>query len=438
MRNWADRIRRVAEAGVLPTDSAEERLQKAVLTGTAVLIVILAFYWVGMYWTLGLRLSAAIPFTYQVLTIIGLAHFLWSKDVRLFRFSQLAMMLALPVALQWTLGGFVNSSAVLLWALIAPLGAIVFQGVKRAGPWFAAYTALIVLSGVLDNRLSLITPLIPSWLVVANFVMNIGAMSGVAYFVVRYFALERQRALEALQQEHRLLYDEQTRSQALLLNVLPEPIAERLKLTPGPIADAFPAATVLFADVVDFTTMSASLTPQQVVIWLGDLFALFDDLSDRYGLEKIKTIGDAYMAAAGVPRPGSDHVKSAAEMALQMQHLLASRTTPSGEPLKMRIGIHTGPVVAGVIGNRKFIYDLWGDTVNTASRMESHGVGGAIQVTEAAYNHLRNDYTFEERGQIAVKGKGMMRTYFLLGRKPQFGPTVLSSGAGDSQKRPSG
>ncbi len=423
-RDLADQIRRLSRAGVLPEDSADERLQKAVLSLTAVIISVLAIYWVGMYWVLGFRLAAAIPFTYQVLSIAGLVHFFRSKDVRLFRTSQLGTMLVLPFVLQWALGGFVNSSGVMLWALIAPLGALLYQ---RTGPWFGAYIALTVLSGILDHLLSPAAPLIPSGLIVTNFVMNIGAMSGVAYFLLRYFARERQRALEALQQQHHLLQDEQARSQALLLNVLPEPIAERLKRNPGTIADAFPEATVLFADVVDFTRMSASLTPEQVVTWLSDLFTMLDDLSDRYGLEKIKTVGDAYMAAAGVPTPGPDHAKNAAEMALAIQHLLARRTTPNGEHLHMRIGIHTGPVVAGVIGTRKFIYDLWGDTVNTASRMESHGLTDAIQVTEATYQRLRDEYEFEERGAIQVKGKGQMRTYLLKGRTPaRPGPVVPS------------
>jgi len=425
---WADQIRRLSMAGVLPKDTAEERLQKEVVTLTAIIITVLATYWVGMYWLLGLRLSAAIPFTYQALSIVGLAHFFWSKDIRLFRTSQLSMMLVLPFVLQWTLGGFVNSSAVMVWALITPLGALVVQNVERAGPWFGAYIGLTVLSGILNHFLAPAAPPIPSWLIIANFVMNIGAMSGVAYSLLRYFARERQHALEALQQNHALLQVEQGRSQALLLNVLPEPIAERLKQNPGTIADSFPEATVLFADVVDFTRMSASLSPEQVVAWLSDLFSLFDDLSNRYGLEKIKTIGDAYMAAAGLPTPGLDHLQNAVEMALEIRRRLAHRVGPDGGRLRMRIGIHTGPVVAGVIGTKKFIYDLWGDTVNTASRMESTGLADGIQVTETAYERLRDEYEFAERGTIEVKGKGRMRTYLLIGRKPtQPGPVVLTT-----------
>jgi len=410
-------LHRLASAGALANDTPDARLRKAVLTLTAVIIPALAVYWVAMYLTLGLRLSASLPFTYQLLSAVGLAHFLRTKDERFLRWSQLIMILLLPFLLQWSLGGFVNSSGVMLWAFFAPLGALLIRGPERAGIWFGAYLGLAVVSGLLDRSLSASAPPIPPWLMVLNFVMNISAVSGVAYFLLHYFARERQLALDALGLEHRRLQEEQERSESLLLNVLPKPIADRLKRDRSTIADRFPEATVLFADIVDFTPSSAALTPEGTVVWLNDLFSLFDSLSDRFGLEKIKTVGDAYMAVAGLPTPRADHTEAAADMALEMQRQLATRTTPNGRPLQMRIGIHTGPVVAGVIGTRKFIYDLWGDTVNIASRMESQGLPGAIQVTEAACQRLRERYECERRGTIQVKGKGEMLTYVLKGRR---------------------
>jgi len=403
-------LHRLANAGALADDTPDVRLQKAVLTLTAVIVPVLAFYWVGMYLALGLRLSASIPFAYQILSVIGLVHFLRTKEERLLRSSQLIITLLLPFFLQWSLGGFVNSSGVMLWALLAPLGALLIRGPERAGVWFGAYLSLAVVSGLIDRFLSAGAPLIPPWLTIMNFVMNIGAVSGVAYFLLHYFARERQQALDALGLEHE-------RSENLLLSILPKPIADRLKHDRSTIAERFPEATVLFADIVDFTPASASLTPEATVAWLNALFSLIDSLSDRFGLEKIKTIGDAYMAVAGLPTPRADHAEAAADMALEIQRQLATRTTPNGRPLQMRIGIHTGPVVAGVIGTRKFIYDLWGDTVNTASRMESQGVPGAIQVTDAAYQRLRDRYELECRGTIQVKGKGEMLTYVLKGRR---------------------
>jgi class 3 adenylate cyclase len=209
---------------------------------------------------------------------------------------------------------------------------------------------------------------------------------------------------------------ERQRSERLLLNVLPAPIATRLKETEGVIADAFPEVTVLFADIVDFTRRSQRIGPQQVVQALNELFSIFDRLAQQQGLEKIKTIGDAYMVAGGLPNPRPDHAQAVAEMALAVRDEVASRVDPSGQPLAVRIGMDTGPVVAGVIGTSKFSYDLWGDTVNMASRMESHGVPGYIQVTARTYQRLRDSCRFERRGPISVKGKGEIVTYFLVGR----------------------
>jgi class 3 adenylate cyclase len=212
---------------------------------------------------------------------------------------------------------------------------------------------------------------------------------------------------------------ERKKSERLLLNVLPASIAARLKQTEGVIADRFPDVTVLFADIVDFTRRSQQIAPEQVVQALDDLFSSFDRLAQRHGLEKIKTVGDAYMVAGGLPDPRPDHAQAVAEMALAIRDEVASRVDPSGQPLAVRIGMDTGPVVAGVIGTSKFSYDLWGDTVNTASRMESHGVPGCIQVTARTYERLRDGYGFERRGSIPVKGKGEIVTYFLVGRAHQ-------------------
>jgi class 3 adenylate cyclase len=214
----------------------------------------------------------------------------------------------------------------------------------------------------------------------------------------------------------RALQREKERSQRLLLNVLPAPIATRLEEQEDVIADGFPEVTVLFADLVDFTRRSQRSSPQQVVQVLDELFTAFDQLTKRHGLEKIKTIGDAYMVAGGLPEPRPDHARAVADMALAMRDEVAGRTDPSGQPLQVRIGIDTGPVVAGVIGTDKFSYDLWGDTVNTASRMESTGVPGCIQVTVRTYQRLGDGYRFQRRGLVAVKGKGEMVSYFLVGR----------------------
>ena len=212
------------------------------------------------------------------------------------------------------------------------------------------------------------------------------------------------------------LRDEQAKAERLLLNVLPKPIADRLKEDQRSIADAFSDVTILFADIVGFTQLSSHTSPDQLVAFLNEVFSAFDELAERLGLEKIKTIGDAYMVAGGLPEVSRDHARAVAEMALGMRELAASITTPDGKPLQIRIGLNTGPVVAGVIGRKKFIYDLWGDAVNTASRMESHSTPSSIHVAPSTYELLKADYRFEGRGMVEIKGKGMMATYFLLGR----------------------
>jgi class 3 adenylate cyclase len=352
------------------------------------------------YAMLGLYVSAAIPFGYQVISVASIVLIARTGRFEFFRTIQLSIMLLLPVLLQWSLGGFVASSGVMLWALVSPLGALVFS--PRPLPLFSAYLASTVISGVVEPFL---TPAeIPESVNVAFFVLNIGGVSTVVYFLLRYFmrglALERQK------------------SETLLLNVLPASIARRLKAGERPLADRFEEAAVLFADMVDFTPMSEHLTPEEVVEMLDGLFSEFDAIAERRHLEKIKTVGDAYMVVGGLPEARPDAVEAVAEMALEMQEMVAGYRTSLGETLRLRIGIDVGPVVAGVIGRRKFTYDLWGDTVNTASRMESHGIPGQIQVTPNAYERLRHAYRFQAREPVEIKGKGQIVPYLLLGRLP--------------------
>ena len=401
-RTWLERLpswaKRLVTIGVLPDDPEEERLRKVSLVLTASLVTGLAIVWVVTYLMLGLYFSAAIPFGYQVISVASIAFLARSGRFEFFRTSQLILMLVLPVLLQWSLGGFLASSGVMLWALVSPLGALVFS--PRPRPWFWGYLALTVISGLVEPFLRPV--LIPQWLNVAFFVLNIGGVSAVVYFLLRYFmrglAVERQK------------------SETLLLNVLPASIARRLKGGERPLADRFEEVAVLFADMVGFTPMSEHLTPEEVVELLDGLFSEFDAIAERRQLEKIKTVGDAYMVVGGLPEPRSDAAEAVVEMALEMQDLVAGFRTPLGETLRLRIGIDIGPVVAGVIGRRKFTYDLWGDTVNTASRMESHGIPGQIQVTPNAYERLRHRYRFQPREPVEVKGKGRIVPYLLLGR----------------------
>ncbi len=278
------------------------------------------------------------------------------------------------------------------------------------GFWNAVYTAILI-SAISLFWIFKVRPL--AWDIQVEKTVYLGF----AFVLGLAAAYPTDRALRRDFLLGRLLMDEKQRSEMLLSNVLPEPIKERLKEKWEVIAESYEDATVLFADVVNFTPFAAGLAPENVVGFLNGIFSQFDELVEKHGLEKIKTVGDAYMVAGGLPTPKPDHLEAVAALALEMQGVMASTVGPDGGPMEIRIGIQTGPLMAGVIGTRKFVYDLWGDTVNTASRMESHGIGGKTQVTEEVVSLLGDRFEFEERGPVLVKGKGEMVTYWLVGRK---------------------
>ncbi|NEQ54446.1 MAG: adenylate/guanylate cyclase domain-containing protein [Leptolyngbya sp. SIO3F4] len=256
--------------------------------------------------------------------------------------------------------------------------------------------------------LQVVTPGLPA----ASLLLNTFWICCICNFSVYFYEKLSRENFET----NRQLLEAQEKSERLLLNILPRPIAEQLKQSSDIIAESFSEVTVLFADIVNFTQMTETQSATNVVDFLNQVFSRFDRLAERYGLEKIKTIGDAYMVAAGLPQPQENHVAAVAAMAVDMQQTLAEFNAQTGQDISLRIGIHTGPVVAGVIGLKKFAYDLWGDTVNTASRMESHGVPNGIQISEATYQRLRESgeaYEFHPRGPIVIKGKGSMVTYLM-------------------------
>ena len=398
----AQLIRRLAMAGVAEQDPDPLRAQKATLTIAAGCVVVLAVAWVATYWVLGIPAAAAIPFAYQVASIASLVVFARTKSYPFFRGTQTAMMTVLPFLLQWTIGGYVASSAVSLWALVAAIGTLFFYTPSASIPWFMGFLGLCIVSGVIDPIVAERAASVPDGVRIAFFVLNVGGVSVTAYALLQFAVRARDDAF--------------ARSEGLLLNVLPRSIAERLKRERGVIAEAHPDVTVLFADVVSFTPFTERTEPARVVGVLDEIFTAFDALAELHGLEKIKTVGDAYMVAGGLPEPRADHAQVMAEMALEMLAEFERVGALLGTDHAIRIGMHSGPVIAGVIGSHKFAYDLWGDTVNTASRMESHGLPGRIQVTEDVYRRLESEFDFERRGEIEVKGKGRLITYLLSGR----------------------
>lgn len=404
----ASLVERLAVLGVAPDDDDGVRAQKATLTIAVATVTVLAVAWVGTYLALGLPVPAAIPLAYQIVSVGSLAVFARTKGYRFLRLSQLSLMLVLPFALQWSLGGYEASSAVSLWALIAAFGALFLYRASAAIPWFVAFLLLTAASGLLDPIVSRHAAAIPDPIRILFFVLNVAGVALTAYLLMQFFVRAREAALD--------------RSESLLLNVLPKSIADRLKRDAGVIAESHEDVTVMFADVVGFTRFVERTPAVRVIAVLDEIFSAFDELAERHGLEKIKTIGDAYMVVAGLPEARSDHATAAADMALEMQARIGTVRERLGLELQIRIGMDAGPVIAGVIGRRKFIYDVWGDVVNTASRMEAYGVPGGIQVTEGLRRRLGGAYRFEDRGMIDVKGKGQLRAYLLVGRPPKSSP----------------
>lgn len=402
-------IRTIGRVGSDPGDNDDVRLQKALLVGGSFMFILAGALWGLIYMTFGEWLAGSIPMGYVLISSCSVILFAWTKRYRFFRASQLLLILLLPFLLMLALGGFINSSAVILWSLISPLGALLFDEPRLAPRWFLAFLGLVFVSGFLQHYARPSNNLSPT-LVIGLFVLNIGAVSAIVFTLLYSFVRQKNNTLT-------LLRVEQAKSENLLLNILPKEIAAILKNENRTIADSFDGASILFADMVGFTPLTAHMQPRELVDLLNRVFTHFDSLADKHGLEKIRTIGDSYMVAAGVPKPRPDHAQALACMALEIQEYVRTDPTCLGQRLDFRIGINSGPVVAGVIGRKKFIYDLWGDAVNTASRMESHGTPGRIQITRNTYELIRDQFACELRGRIPIKGKGEMETWYLLARQ---------------------
>jgi class 3 adenylate cyclase len=414
-------VERLRAAGIEPGDDAETRLNKQLLMFATGLVSIAAMLWLSIYWALGPQFPVTFPYLFQVALAGNVVIYILTRNFNFFRVSQLALFLFAPFAIQWTIGNFVSASGIVLWGLLAPVGAILFFGVRESLAWFFAWVLLTALSGFFDYALADATtkPIvqIPLRTSIVFFVLNFIAVATMIYVLLRFSIQEKRKTQARLEEAHQLLQVEQERSERLLLNILPAPVAQRLKNSEQTIADGFADATVMFADIVNFTQVAANMTPSQVFAMLNGIFSAFDDLAERHGLEKIKTIGDAYMVAGGINTANADYTAAVADLALAMRELLARDFSINTARLEMRMGIGTGPVVAGVVGKRKFIYDLWGDTVNLASRITSEGVPGMIQCDTATYRRLSDRFDFHEPQIIYLKGKGNMTVYRLIGRK---------------------
>jgi len=401
-------LARLATVGADARDDEEMRVRKALLVLLTIGVWPISVTWAVLFIALG-SWTGWFAATYLAISIASLSLFAWTRNFRLLLMIQLVDIVISPTISMWPLGGFLGSGAVGIWGLLAPLGALVFEGWRSGVRWFVAFCVLFLGFGAAGSLQGATAP-VPHWFADVILALNVVVGGTVFFTLLAIFAKQRGEALSALRSEHE-------RAESLLLNILPGSIAERLKASPTTIADQFQAASVLFADVVDFTPQAERLPPAEVVGILDRLFSHFDDLAARYGLEKIKTIGDAYMVAAGVPEPRPDHAEALARLALDMCESVAPGGAIGDLGLQLRIGINSGPVVAGVIGRKRFLYDLWGDAVNVASRMESAGTPGRIQITEPTHELLDTEFECERRGTIEVKGRGEMETWYLVGTR---------------------
>jgi guanylate cyclase len=389
------RLRRVLDIGSDADDEPDLRVRKRAAVATVLVFMAVAVLLAVANLVLRQPLIAALAVAQ--IALFGGALLTFRTTRRLGPLVALMIVVGLGVILAGVvLAGGLNAGYGLVWGLLAPLGAVLFLGARAAAPAFAAVAVAFLLAIGVDLLAGDGTTTSPVRLAVAA--INLLVPTAVALGLVLFIDGERLRAKAA--------------SDALLRNILPDSIADRLKGGERAIADHYDEVTVLFADVVEFTPFAAQATPGRVVAVLNELFSRFDSLVERYGLEKIKTIGDAYMVVAGVPLARADHAAVILELAIAMQ-VEADRTELApGRPVRLRCGVASGSAVAGVIGTRRFSYDIWGDVVNLASRLESTGIPGAIQVAESTRRLCPDTYPFVSR-VVDVKGKGTITTYVL-------------------------
>jgi len=393
---------RLEQLSVLEPDTLEVRRQKMTLVILTSVCLIASILWGTLYLSI-LGPTSTVFITYGFTLVLGLALivFFATKRLPFLLYPFFFMILWNPIAMQWSLGGFASSGVLMTWSVLAPFCALMFQSLRQAIWWFAAYLALLAISLAFDQEVQQWAPQVSPQISMLFFGMNIIGPSVAIFLTMMYF-------VNAFQRE----YD---RSESLLRNILPREIVPVLKSGRETIADHYETCSIMFCDMVGSTPIFANMQPEEVVDWLNEAFSMFDRLVEKYGLEKIRTIGDNYMIASGVPTPRADHAKAIVALALDITQGLEQLPDRNGKRLAFRLGINSGPIVAGIIGKMKFQYDLWGDTVNIASRMESHGEVGRVHVSAATYELIKDDFECVSRGTIPIKGKEEMETWFVVG-----------------------
>jgi adenylate cyclase len=385
-----------------PSDSKDTRSAKSAIFIVASLCTVAGVVWSLMYLAiLGWGIPSAVTLAFSV--VVGgslvLSHLrrnhLYAVYVEIFA------IIALTAILQWSIGGISDSGFVLVWATLGPVIALMFFPVRFAVPWMVLLLVCVAITAAFDPWFSTHGYDVPPEAIRLFFAMNLGVSSSIVFVFAGFFVMAERAQRE--------------RANRLLINVLPEEIAEILQEQGdgATIADRYDSVSVLFADIVGSTPMFSELDPHYVVDWLNEIFSVLDDVVERHGLEKIKTIGDAYMVAAGIPDRREDHAEAMVACALEMVDAVDAIPPRHDRRIRFRFGIHSGPVVAGVIGKSRFHFDLWGDVVNVAARMESHGEAGRIQISDDTHDLVEDRFQFEPRRTISIKGKGTMSTWFV-------------------------
>jgi adenylate cyclase len=388
-----------------PLDDEEIRLEKISILLVAGSCCLAGILWTAMYYLIfGWGLTTALPFIFVLVVGASLVLSHLTKNHLFAVYTQIVCILYITAFIQWSIGGVFDSGFVMVWALLGPVCALMFFSGKKSIPWFFLFLLNLAITVLFNDTLARQGHAVPENIRLFFFTMNLSIASLVIFLFAAYYVSTAR--------------SEREKANRLLLNVLPKEIAPTLKANQGTIADHYDQASVLFADIVGSTPLFAQLAPTEAVDWLNEIFSMFDQLVEKYGLEKIRTIGDNYMVASGVPVPRPDHAQVLGHLALDMLDGLQKIPARNGKRLAFRIGINSGPLVAGVIGRSKFHYDVWGDTVNIASRMESQGEAGRAQITRVTYELLKDEFICEPRGSLAIKGRGEMETWFLAGVNP--------------------
>ncbi len=387
-----------------PSDTTEIRIEKLTALLVAGSCCIAGVIWSLMYLGIfGPGLVAALPLSFVLVVGPALIVSHLSRNHFFAVYAQVICIIFISTFLQWSIGDLFASGIVIVWAFIGPLTALMFFSFRQSLIWLVVFLVNVAITVLFNDFFAARGEVVSEELQLTFFWMNLSAASVVVFAFAGYFVrnavLEREKA------------------NALLLNVLPKEIAPLLKSGQKTIADHHDSVSVLFADIVDSTPLFAGLPPAEAVDWLNECFSRFDRLVDQYGLEKIRTVGDNYMIASGAPIPRPDHARAIALLALDMVAECQRMQPRNGKRMVFRVGIHSGPLVAGVIGTTKFHYDVWGDTVNVAARMESHGEPGRVHISRATYELLGDEFLYTPRGVIPIKGKGEMETWFLDGRR---------------------